>query len=975
MNLHPIACRVIVRCVIAALLCSIAIAVSSASAQTPRPDFAGGTTAPRLERSVPVHFPQAAIDDDVQADVVVQIDIEADGSVSDVRALELVLFTYDQNDELIEEVLPIEEDEWGFVDAAIAAALDYTFVPAGEINDEFPEGRAVASRIAWRIGFIVYYTETTAEISTSSTENQGATGDSTPASQPTDADSRPAETQVISEPAAAPAVEPLSISGRLRRRGTREAVVFAIVSASPYGADGREPVAGERVQTEADERGYFELRGLAAGTWTLSFAVANELVHEEQIEVVSGERVERTWYVNVAAEDLFRSRTTTNAVVEEVTRLEIQAAEVAEIAGTDGDVVKAVNNFPGVHRPPFGTSPFGRGSLPIRGSSPEATNVYVDGVRVPILYHFGGLRTIIPAEMVERIEFQPGGFGAAWGRATGGVINLRSRAASRDGFHGHVDVNVYEAGLRLEAAVSDQVAVFGAIRRSYAGDVLRPVLEKVESLDFQGYPRFWDYQFGLTSNRGAGSSLSFIFLGADDLLDVTIDDNDDNQEDSEFNRQYLRTVFQSLALTWSERIGPKLHNEFTVSFSRPQVTLDIGGENTLQVFEQDKSVAIGMREAVTWIHNEEFRLRFGADILARFGEFVYDSPVALQELDDPTASLLGPTYEGAERYEEINAALYVEAETAVFDSLTVVPGLRAEYYDAFDAMVLEPRLALRYAVDEQLNITAATGLYHRSPDRSELRKNGGNPDLLLERATHYVLGANFAQVDGFRLDASIFYKALSRVPAPSSRGRENDEVEGEEAVETGENEGVSSGEDDDAFFLESTQRGRAYGFELLLRYDGELPITGWISYTLSRAVRRGSDGRWYPFSYDQTHIATFVLDGKLPRNWSLGARWRYTTGRPYTQRIGSATNVNTGVRHSALSDDVNGLRLQPFHQLDIRVAKDFVFRRWVLSTYINFNNVYNRVNQELIIYPSGAGEDTVVTGLPFIPAFGIRAEW
>ncbi len=985
----------LVRRVFAASLCLLlvisltAVAHRDACAQDSALDFHGGTVAPRLRESSPVTFPQAAMDADVQADVVVRIDIEEDGSVSDVRALQLVIFSYDQDDELYEEELPVDEDEWGFVDAAISAASTYRFSPAREITEEHPDGNPVPSRIAWRIGFVIYYTETTTEmvVETAAGPPTGVNTHSQPAASDVSVASQPAAAPaVVSGPQAAPESAPVSVSGYIRRRGTRQAVVFADVNArraaSPADEVPAEVVdaaadtdsgasAPTEIQAEADERGYFELRGMEPGSWRVSFVVAGELVHEENIEVDAGRRLERTWYVNVAAEDLFRSRTTARAVVEEVSRLEIVAADVADVAGTDGDVVKAVNNFPGVHRPPFGTTPFGRGSLPIRGSSPEATSVYVDGVRVPILYHFGGLRTIIPAEMVDAIDFHPGGFGASWGRATGGLINLNTRVAGTEGVHGHVDVNVFEAGLRLEAAISDQVAVFGAVRRSYAGDILRPVLRKIDSLDFDGYPRFWDFQFGVTSRRGPGSSLTFLFIGADDLLDVSIDDGDEQEDDAQFNRQYLRTVFQSLSLSWTERLTPTLHNQLTLSFSRPQVTLDIGGENTLQVFEQDKAVSIGLREAITWLPHDGLRLRVGVDILGRFGEFVYDSPVALQERDDPTASLTSRTYSGEERYEELNAAVYVEVETEVAPGLTVVPGLRAEYYDAFATTTVEPRLALRYAIDEQLAVTASGGLYHRSPDRNELRVEGGNPDLKIERAAHYGLGADFVSVDGFRLNAGVFYKSLSRLPATSNRIPESENVDD---GETGEGTG-EAGEQREAYYLESTQRGRAYGFELLLRYDGELPLSGWVSYTLSQAERRDGRGSWFPFSYDQTHIATFVLDGSLPRSWSLGARWRYTTGRPYTQRTGSATDVTTGVRHIALSPDVNTLRLQAFHQLDIRVAKDFTFKRWSLSTYINFNNVYNRSNQEVIVYPSGGGEDTIVTGLPFIPAFGVRAEW
>ena len=67
----------------------------------------------------------------------------------------------------------------------------------------------------------------------------------------------------------------------------------------------------------------------------------------------------------------------------------------SSIPGTQGDTLKAVQNLPGVARAPFGI-----GLLPVWGSSPVDTRVYVDGVNIPTLYHFGGLRSTVNSEMV-----------------------------------------------------------------------------------------------------------------------------------------------------------------------------------------------------------------------------------------------------------------------------------------------------------------------------------------------------------------------------------------------------------------------------------------------------------------------------------------------------------------------------------------------------------------------------------------------
>jgi len=47
----------------------------------------------------------------------------------------------------------------------------------------------------------------------------------------------------------------------------------------------------------------------------------------------------------------------------------------------------------------------GSGQLIVWGAAPEDTRVYIDGVPVPRLYHDGGLRSVLPSELV--LEFAP----------------------------------------------------------------------------------------------------------------------------------------------------------------------------------------------------------------------------------------------------------------------------------------------------------------------------------------------------------------------------------------------------------------------------------------------------------------------------------------------------------------------------------------------------------------------------------------
>ncbi|MFK5282723.1 TonB-dependent receptor plug domain-containing protein, partial [Lacticaseibacillus paracasei] len=84
-----------------------------------------------------------------------------------------------------------------------------------------------------------------------------------------------------------------------------------------------------------------------------------------------------------------------------------------------GDALRSLQNLPGLARAPFLS-----GSLIVRGSAPGDTQVLVDGMPLPLLYHFGGLSSTIPTNMLDRIDFYPGNFSARFGRAVGGVVDI-----------------------------------------------------------------------------------------------------------------------------------------------------------------------------------------------------------------------------------------------------------------------------------------------------------------------------------------------------------------------------------------------------------------------------------------------------------------------------------------------------------------------------------------------------------------------
>jgi len=120
--------------------------------------------------------------------------------------------------------------------------------------------------------------------------------------------------------------------------------------------------------------------------------------------------------------------------------------------------------------------------------------------------------------------------------------------------------------------------------------------------------------------------------------------------------------------------------------------------------------------------------------------------------------------------------------------------------------------------------------------------------------------------------------------------------------------------------LTEPQTGRAYGLEVLVRRQAKTGLYGWVSYTVSRSERERS-AKWAAYDFDRTHLVNVVLGMPLPRNWDLGLRLQYQSGRPATTTYG-----------------YNTARTDGYVRIDLRVDKRAIYKGWLLDFYVDLIN-------------------------------------
>ena len=146
----------------------------------------------------------------------------------------------------------------------------------------------------------------------------------------------------------------------------------------------------------------------------------------------------------------------------------LDQAQFATVPGANGDPVKAVQNLPGVNRPGAFSS-----QIIIEGSSPNDTRYNIDNQNIPIIFHFGGLSSVVMPEAVDHVDYLSAGFGPEFGQTIAGLVNLTVKDPQTDRTHGFVFADTMNAGGMVEGPINDHSSYLFGMRQSYIGYVLR----------------------------------------------------------------------------------------------------------------------------------------------------------------------------------------------------------------------------------------------------------------------------------------------------------------------------------------------------------------------------------------------------------------------------------------------------------------------------------------------------------------------
>lgn len=724
-----------------------------------------------------------------------------------------------------------------------------------------------------------------------------------------------------------------SLSGRLIERGTGKPIPGALVT-----------VSGQKLEAVTDGDGQFRFGLLPPGAHQVYVPGAEHKPLRQEITIANGQtttvllRAERLSYT------LYRATAEAPPEPGEMARRSLTVEEIQKLPGTNGDAFKVVQNLPGVSRATAGS-----GQIIVRGSAPGDTIISVEGVKIPILYHFGGVYSILNTDILEGIDFYPGGYAVKYGRQTGGVLNARLQVPKEgDRWNGYLESNVFHTGFLLRGPIGENTNIAVAGRRSYI-DALLPLFVPQGSLPFTVAPRYYDYQAKLDHRFSKHTEMTWLLFGTDDALSAVLKNPPAAFPQARGGLE-TTTRFGSLLGILRHR-GQGWTSTTTLAGVLGGINASFGDlfrfdlSNREYTLRQDFTVGDG---PVQW--------RTGLDVLCNpYSIQVYSPP--LRTTGERGSAGSSQAADNRQVFTEqtgwfVSPALWFDTVLKLHPKWEVVPGIRLDLYRGnAKGESLLPRLNVRYKLSEEWILKASAGQISQRADPQYLSPVFGNPNLLPFRSFETAAGFEWHLDDWFDLDVQGFHKQLTGVVVNGQGLFPNP-----------------------AFTNQGT--GEIVGMEVLLRRKAGGKFFGWLSYTLQHATRVDHPGDPVRlFGWDQTHILTALGNYKLPLNFEIGARYRIVTGNPTTANATAVYNEQNDTYTRVASSCQNCSRLPLFHQLDVRVDKKFIFDSWMLNLYLDVQNVYNQGNAEGIQYNFDATQFQYQTGLPIIPSFGIRGEF
>ena len=576
----------------------------------------------------------------------------------------------------------------------------------------------------------------------------------------------------------------------------------------------------------------------------------------------------------------------------------LESLEVLTTPGAAADILLAIKTFPGVAMVDEGAGLF------VRGGDVDETVLLLDQATVTHPYKHetptGGVFGTIPPFLVGGTYFSSGGFSAKYGNALSGILAMESLEMP--------EIDQYTVNLGLAAAsTSGAMALIpGKLGVRFSGNrSFTRLMMRVNGIadEFALTPRGWDGNLSLMYAYSSTGRFKFFNFGTSDRVGVRV-------KEPSFDGIFAGSSDSRLHnLQWSDVFGPWLvQASLSLNHYTARQTLGI---LALEPIDRSNKLRIDLEREAT----ASTRVYAGLETERLSNRFRGQFPDFTGVLDPDAVGIQIDATDQARR-----SGGYVEMEWKATRQLALRGGIRVDYHNLLDALAIDPRLSLLFALNKHLDVRAAWGVYRQFPTPAEAARA---PYLKPQKAQHFIAGVHYDKGPLLaRLEAYAKpYRNLVIQP--------------------------------DGEFYQNAGRGHAKGVDLFVKYGGFLRtrVNGWIAYswlesdrTQLRTLGTAAELGYGPSPFDITNNLTLVVKGRVLGFLSAGFTFRHATGRPFTPVV-DAIQSGEGAFYLPVEGAVGSERLRNFQRLDTSLSYYLPFGRGHNATfYLAISNLLDRAN-------------------------------
>ena len=640
----------------------------------------------------------------------------------------------------------------------------------------------------------------------------------------------------------------------------------------------------------------------------------------------------------------------------------------------ESDYIKFIQTLPGVSTGADGTS-----SIYVRGGNLGGNVVTLDGVPVYGTSHLLGFTTVLSNDVVDKTEFQVGGFSSDVGNLTASHIRLHSADGDMRQWHGSGSVSNFMLSAQANGPiVKDRVSAVVAARYSPLGlefGLVDKMIPEISGLSTLVYDVYGKVNVQLDDRQ----TLDFtVFRSKDDYRFTQGGSTQDRMGWSNLigRAQWTRSLGDRLSLKaigyWSSRASLQAQEKSVV------VDQSMGGiiapdqtvKNYFSVCDSLREVSV--QTQINWQVNERWTVDGG--VQWRMGLF---NPGASSSY---SGSLFRPEHSASisdNRMTSHTWMAHAQANYQVGERVQVRGALRYSLHQtsgSYGKNIGKGEFSLlgRWRMADWIGLEGTVDHLAQFYHTLEGLPWGWSLDMVVPSDKDFapemadqVYGGLFGDADGHSWSIGGYWKWMDNLLYFADGGSLFNASLGSWRT------GVYTG------------KGRSYGLEVTYGYRGKRLETR-LAYTLSKTDRlfdRLNGGEWFPAKFDRRHMLNVTGD------YSLIQRERIKMGVTTLVTLQSGCWETVPIGHYTvpaltreeftvdLYSGMNNYRMPTFFRWDAGLYLEKSAARAKHRLNLGVYNLTNRHNPFLITYDAETKEWKQISLLPILPSISYRVEF